>query len=356
MPKPQNRKRYVTPIAYAVGTDMPQAQYDEVLLKLVDWFAESRQTKEPLAAARQALKECLDGVTADGKPWFAASNASLLSRIRMKCRFDIGAMEPIRKGQEKWKLRKEKEKERQQRKRAKAQEDDLIPDELRDGLKKSAKYGDDPHVFLSSAEERRWRELKTEYVRQFPELDTVNASAELAILLDLHILAERQRMNVLQGKKVDPEQRAALAKELQEVKKALGIHPDQLAKRAKDKEGLTIGAAVARLEQMPDWRRLRQRFWAEELLQFFKMYMTPKADGQGYHLDEVGLFGLTKCYTCACAKCGQRNMRGLLVEEVETWLVKEGHLTPLALPEGEPVAVRSDDPVPEPPPEALADA
>ena len=314
----------LVPKKYTLGTDISEERYNEVLLKLVDWLSESRKTKEPAVLARQLIQECLDGETKDGRPWHSAASATLEARIRAKCRFDIETMQPLRTASEKNKAKKDRERARKAIKRGEG--DTLIPDELRKELRTNASYGDDPTVFLSTAEAARWKQLHESYTTQFPELATVNASAELDLLCDLHVLSERHRLKVLQGQAVDPRTQADVLTSLQDLKKALGVHPDQLAKRNHSKVDASIGAAAARLEAMGDWRLLRQRFWAEELLQAFQMYMTPNAQGTGYQLDEVGLFGLTRSRPHDCPKCGQRSFSGIAIEEIEQWLVEHGHL------------------------------
>ena len=332
------QKTFVDPRKYVVGVDISPEQYQEAILKIADWFSESRVTKEPAAAAKQAVQECLDGVTKEGTPWFAAALVPLANRIKAKCRFDLDTMQPLRKSSEKTRIRKQKDKDREERKRVARAEDPLIPEELRKDLKRSARYGDNPHVLLSSAEERRWKELSRAYVSQFPELGTINAEAELNMLCDLHILTERGRMNVLQGKgAVSDDMFKGATDALQKLKRALGIHPDQLAKRVQEHEDSSVAAAVARLSALGDWRTVRAKFFIEEMIQAYQMYMSLNADGSGYQLDEIGLFGMTKCRTCSCTKCGHRNFAGISIDEVEQFLVEKGALELIPEPAQEAV-------------------
>lgn len=318
---------YVAPVKYEVGKDIVQEKYEELVLRVADWFAESRRSKEPAILARQLIQESLEGKTKDGQPWFSAAMATLASRIRMKCRFDMDTMQPLRTGSEKTKTKKAKERERTAKRRRDAGEDPNIPDEIRKGLQKEAKYGDNPNVFLSSAEEAAWQALRKAYVVQFPDLATVNADAELKLLCDLHIVNERHRTKILQGVPVDSRAQSDLLAKISDLKKALGIHPDQLAKRNQSKSDVSIGAMAAHLESLGNYRELRERFWVEELLQMYQMYMTPSADGLRYQLDEVGLFGLTRSKPCLCPQCGHRVFAGLDIQEIEAWLVTKGALT-----------------------------
>lgn len=324
------RKRYTEPKRYTIGPDMSEERYNAAILAIADWFSESRDTKEPASLARQAFQCCLDGLTQDGKPWFGAANATLAARVKIMCRYDILAMKPLRKANEKQRAKKEREKDQTAARRKAKQVDKLIPEELRKETAKATRYGDNPHVFLSSAEQQVWQTLHDAYTTQFPELVTVNASAELNQLCDLHVLSDRYRMLLLKGDAVDPAKIAQGVENMAGLKKALGIHPEQLAKRTKSKTDASIGAAAARLASMPNYRELRLKYFAEEMLMAFQMCATPNADGSGYQMDDVGLYGLTRSRPTQCPKCGQRQFAGISIDEIEAWLVEKGWLVPMA--------------------------
>jgi len=320
-----------TTIVYKVGEDISEEKYNELILKVGDWYAESRtKLKEPNVAARQALDCCLKGVKVSdpSQAWKGVETAPFATRVRIACRFDVEKMEPLRTVSEANRIKKEKQAARDAKKRQKSSIDPNIPDEVRKGLQNSAKYGDDPSVFLSSEEQKNWQKLHDEYVSQFPELGSINAAAELNSLCDLLIVSDRNRLKILKGEKVDPFEQKGLTDQIVNLKKALGIHPDQLAKRVQSQTGGSIGELVKRLEEIPNWREIRDKFWVEEMLQVFQMYMTPspREDLGGYQLDDIGLFGLTRCRTCACAKCGHRNYVGISIDEIEGKLVEEGVL------------------------------
>jgi hypothetical protein len=221
------RKRFTEPKRYSVGADISEERYNAAVLAIADWFSESRDTKEPALLAKQAVQRCLDGLTADGKPWFGASSATLTARVKIMCRFDLDTMKPLRKASEKQRVKKEKERDRLAKRRKDAQTDTMIPEEVRKGNAKATTYGENPHVFLSSEEQKNWQALHDAYTKQFPELDSVNAEAELKILCDLHILSDRYRMLLLKGDAVDPDKVAQGVENMAGLKKALGVHPDQ---------------------------------------------------------------------------------------------------------------------------------
>jgi len=340
--------RMIPPTEYVVGTDLTAEQYADLIQKVGDWFAEWRNTKEPVALARTTIDRALKGMKPkDNTPWYEMSTAPMNARIRSACRFDMATMTPIRKGSEKVRLKKEQVKAKKARDQLAKREDPNIPDELRQDLRATAKYGDNPHVFLSTEEARRWTELRDGYLAQFPELRTINGEQELALLCDLLIYLERQRFKLLKGDKSQPtdaEEIARLTKQVSDIKKSLSIHPDQLSKRVKEDTSATIGSAIAKFEGQPNWRDVRARYHLEELMQAYAMYATLKADGSGYELDDVGLFGMTTCRTCHCASCGTKNFAGFEVHEIESHLVKKGMLEPIAAaPAEQPGSVASPE-------------
>jgi hypothetical protein len=332
MAKPQ--RTLVTPREYEIGVDITVEQYHELIKRVGDWFVEFMpDVREPNALAQKYLDACIKGVTPKtGAPWFAMANSTLAARMRSSCRFDIDKMEPIRKGTEKYKLKHEKERRREARKKLEKQEDNNIPDELREELRKTAVYGDNPHVHLSSAEHAKWQEIFDSYIKEFPTLDSINARQELSTLCDLHIHLERERLKLLKAEKKDPysaEAMSKVSKQISELKSALGIHPDQLAKLIKQQTTMTIGTAAAKLQSGENWRDIRMKYFAEELIQALQMTMTVRADGAGYQLDEPGFFALTRCRKVACPDCGTEIVGGFRIQEAIDWLVDKGHLTEL---------------------------
>jgi hypothetical protein len=357
------QKVYVDPIVYVVGEHLSTEDYQRCIEAIADWLAKTTTTKEPVLKAKQAFQECLEGRTKDGEKWWAMATSTLAARVKSKLRFDIERMQPLQKASEKQKAKKEREKQRAAERRKTKNpiaDDPLYPDEIRKEARKTT-YGDNPTDVLTTEELRRWQSVKDAYLRQFPEeLSSMAAQTELETLVDLHFLNERYRMRLLKGQSVDPNERKSVIDQLDKLKTSLGIHPNQIAKRVKDKVDTTIGAAAQRIEMLEDWRKLRARFFVEEMLQAYQMYCTPTADGLSYHLDDLGLFGLTKCRVVECPKCKTKNYAGLTIQEVEGWLVKQGVLKEVdpTLPDPELFgadleAWDEDDEDAEPMPEAL---
>lgn len=342
-----------TAIVYEIGVDVTQELWNELILRVGDWYTEWRpDLKEPNIHARQVLDACLKGVkpSEPSQVWNGAQTASFATRVRMACRFDIDKMAPIRNANEQTRIKKSREVEKKKKALAAKMDDPMVPDAIRKDIAKTAKYGDDPRVFLSSEEHKRWEGLKKAYVAQFPELESINAEAELNGLLDLLIIADRHRTKLLQGLQVDATDQKALTDQIVNFKKALGIHPEQLAKRVQQETGGTIGEVATRMGSLPKIAALRKQLFAQEAVLMYQMYHTPspRTDLGGYQHSDVSLFAVTRCMTCACASCGTRNFKGLKVEEIEQYLVSEGRLAESSVPD--PVEARDrqdDDEVPE---------
>lgn len=321
-----------TPRIYEVGVDVSAEHYQEAIQKIADWFAQSRNTKEPVASAKFYLDCCLKGVKpSDGKtPWDSMATSTLAARVRSACRFDLEAMAPLVTPNEKLQQKKAREREKAKVKKATAKVDDNYPAEYRKKLAGEAVYGDDPLVFFTSKELEKRETLRAAYLNDFPQLRSVASQSKLDMLLDLTLLMERLRFRQAKDEKgkATEFQMQSMTKQIVELEKALNIHPDQLAKQQKDKEGGTIGEAVRRLEEANPIE-LREKWFAEELLVLYQMYHqpSPRQNMDGYQLDDVGLFGLTRCRTCSCSHCGTKNYAGLNIGEVEGWLAKKGFLT-----------------------------
>lgn len=317
-------RRFQAPIKYEVGKDITEQEYSNIIIALTNWIREFRPAeKEPGTIAKLRLDECLQGIKKDGTPWYDMDTASLAKRVRSKLRFDIETMKPLRTAGEKQRAKKTRERTR----KVKSSDDKLLPDAMREKLRKEWAYGDDPNMFMTSAEQREWQRLKDAYIEQFPQLGTINAEAELNSLCDVHIEMTRFRARRAAGEKFDPEQEQGCIKRFVEMKKALGIHPDQLAKLTKTKGEYSVGEAVRRLESMgDDWKSVRDRMALEEFLVLFKMYHTPNADGSGFQLDEVGLFALTRCRPIPCPNCNTVHVFGLPMDMIQEWLQTRGVL------------------------------
>lgn len=323
-----------TPIVYEVGVDISRERYDELVLKIGDWFSEYRDTAAPNVVARQSLDACLRGVKPSDptQVWPGAQNATLASRIKQVCKFNIDTMQPLRSTNEKGLRRKDLERKRKLKKQREKFDDPHLPKEMRAELKANATYGHDARIHFTEPEHKKWQELKEAYIAEFPELATVNAQSELESLCDLLVLQERYRFSAASGKPQDAHAVSDNIKLISVLKDAMNIHPKQVAKRVEVSTSGTVGEAVARMESMQGRAELQAKFFLEELLLLYQMYHTPspRDDTGGYQIDEVGLFGVTKCATCHCASCGTHNFRGLSVDEIETHLASKGVIEPVS--------------------------
>lgn len=329
------QRSYRDPIKYTVGAGpddaITQKQYDDLHDNIVEWFVEWRTSKGPASDVRHRLKCCLEGTTLTGEKWFSHWNSSLATRIRMMCRFDLIKMKPIRTAGKEYQHQAAVEKRKRAERKLKAG-DPNIPEEVRNELRGKMAYGDNPNILLTHTEHARWNQLKADYLKQFPELNSIASKTELELLCDLQIQQERQRVMLMQPKpQLHQGALLDMSRSVVDLKKALGIHPDQLVKRISQDQAGSIAEAVRKLGSPDRARELRDQYFLGEMLTLWKMYHTPSPnpDSGGYQLDDVRLFAHTKCRTCACAGCGKRNFVGLAIDEIEEYLQKEGVLTPI---------------------------
>jgi hypothetical protein len=335
--EPTPRKRSVRrieiqPIQYKIGRDVSQDTYTQWTLKIAEWFSERKPTlKEPVKVAKRYLDCCMRGTKPRDpeKKWTGAEQWTLALRIRSACAYDVEKMAPIYNKLDRRRVRKNQLKQRLEKEKVRKRTDPLLPEAVRVLARKEATYGDDPSIFLSPKEHRRWVELKEQYTKQFPELALVNAEAELNVLCDLLVMSERHRLKMLNGEKMDTREYQNLINTIDSIKTTLGIHPNQLAKRVQERRAGSFAELLARFEGMDDARATRERHWIEELMQLYQMYHqpSPRNDMGGYQLDDVGLLGMTGCRTCKCASCGTHNFAGLKIDEVERYLEMREVLT-----------------------------
>lgn len=331
-----------TPIVYEVGVDVSVETYNDLVRKVGDWFAKKRRTKDPASLAKLTIDACLKGVKPSdpSQVWSGAETATFAKRIRMACTFDMETMTPLVTASDLQKEKKDKEKAQQEKKKKAHQKDDNYPKEYHQVTNTGdLSYGDDPRAFFTPKELERRDYTRDGLLKQFPQIDNIAYEGDLNMLLDLMLLQERLRFRALQSEKknevADVEYKMqSLTKQIVELKKAMGIHADQLAKLQKDKEGGSIGDAVRRLAEMGGYEAMRQQAFLEELILIFQMYITPspRTDMEGYQLDDIGLYGLTKTRLVHCPNCGEENWAGINIREIEAYLVEKGALKPRTTP------------------------
>lgn len=322
-----------TPIIYKVGEDLSQEQFNELVQKVGDWFSEIRNTKEPVKLAKMTLEACLRGVkpTDPLSTWDSAATATLAKRVRMACRYDMDTMSPLRTADDQRKVRKQQAKDRERDKKQEARVDPNYPAEFKT---MDPSYGDDPAVFFTSKELSIREERRQAMTTQFPQLDNAAQGPKLDMLLDLQLLFERLRYrNAAAGAdkknvKVTEKEMQDYTRQIIDLEKAMGIDPVSVDKMQKKKEGGSVGDAVRRFEEMGNYRELREKLFAEELILAYQMYHqpSPRTDMGGFQLDDVGLFGITKCRVVTCPKCQTKVFGGFTVQEIEEWLMKRGLL------------------------------
>lgn len=343
---------------YQVGKDLSYDRYEEIIAALAEWYKEFRPKVEPYDMAKYTIDCCLNGVQMrDGvSPWSKMAQSTLATRVRQAAQFDIDTMTPLRAkpkearppgeveaGKADAKARKE------EKLIARIADADSTYDSVKGLAKADAEYGDNPQIFFTSTELIRRNRLKEGYLADFPQLRAIAAQTKLDMLLDLTLLLDRLRFRQARSQSLrdTEEQIGKITKQILDLEKALNIHPDQLAKQLKEREGGTIGEAVRRLEEAVP-AELRERWFLEELLMLWQMYHqpSPRNNMGGYQLDEVGLFGATRCRTCTCSGCGQHNYAGLEIEEIGTYLKEKGLLKPVPVPKPTPPVRQENEDTP----------
>lgn len=319
------------PVVYEIGKDITQERYNTLVIEIGEWFRmRDPDAKEPMRKASRYLDACLKGrkPSDPSMPWSSMARADLDKRIRVACRWDMHKMKPLYTKKQRRTFKTREDEQRAAKMVRNRADDPHIPEAVRVLARQQTTYGDDPRTFLSKKEHENWNRLKASYMEQFPSLSTVNAEAELDLLCDLLVVNERLRFKILNGERVDSGEFKQSVDNINSLKKLLGIHPDQLAKRVQESQAGSFTELVARVQAMPDFREIREQYWVEELMQLYQMYHQPslRGDMEGFQLDDVGLMGLTGCRTCACPGCGQRNFAGIKITEVEAYLETKGVL------------------------------
>ena len=319
-------------IQYEVGKDISLERYNEILAGVITWFEEFRPNADAEAEARHALECCLLGVQLkDGKtPWSKMAKSSFETRVRLATRFDPVTMEPRRSS----KSPATQQNRVRQSTRARELKRILTENPTYPAKPKVAddpQYGENPLSMFSEVELLRRDKLKQGFLDDFPQLSSIAAQSKLDMLLDLTLMMDRLRFRQLKKQSVAEieHQLNEISKQILSLEKALNIHPDQVAKQQREKEGGSVGEAARKLEESMPYE-VRERWFAEELIMMWQMFnqRSPRGNMGGHQLDEVGLFGLTRCRTCTCSGCGQKNFAGLNIEEIESYLVEHGHIVP----------------------------
>lgn len=336
---PSRSKLTPTVVVYKVGEDITNEHYDTTLVNLARWFEQRSDIREPLAKAKQVLDRVLAGKKpSDGTVWLRAGQSTIAARLKMAANFDYEKQTGIESSLQRAAPRTGLMKDEGTVKRLATQREHKRNDmgygsEYLD-LEKAG-YGDSVLSFFTSAENARRTTLYDGYIKQFPQLDNIAAQSKLDLLLDLMLLVERVRFRQADPRKnsvkASESEIQTLTKQVVELEKALGIHPEQLAKQQKAVEGGSVGDAVRRMYEMGGSQDLRDLALMEELLLLYQAYQqpSPRSNTGGHQLDDIALWGATMCRTCVCPKCSQKNFAGFSIEEIETWLVGKGVLEPM---------------------------
>lgn len=303
---------------FSVGTgkndDFTPAQIELLILKIRDWFISpecDRNYKDPFTEAKNAVQQCLEGITKADKIWKLAP-AEFSDRIRIKTLYDMVDGRHVAQSPYKTDSAKANAAHSNAVTQANNSPIDLGIEHI------LAKYQADSQL---------------EILKAYPELNTSVHRPNVLRLAMLYTEQERIRL-MLPGasashRKNHIETLSLLQKSITDTMKSLDIYPDQINRRiAKQTQG-SVGDLVALLEEDEEFKA-REKRWAQTLaLQLW--WMTQHSNGRqnGPQIHDFEMWHLTRTrpinYTCECG----RNVvlvEGFTPEDLRDYLLSEGVL------------------------------
>jgi hypothetical protein len=311
---PREIKQYV--VAEEDGDFTPK-EMDLLAYKIAEWFNSDdcdRTYDDPLQAAKEKIRECLLGITSDGKRWTRCPETFAL-RIKSKTMYDMetGWGKPVEK----------------RKSPASKKYHENAP--ARAGAAAVTKSNP---VMSTFDQDKYMRDTTSQILKTYPELDTPahrpNVERLSLLYLQQEVISRELRVN----SSFKRQQEAitslnTLQRTIQDTQKSLDIHPDQLRKRMDAQRSGTLGDLVELLDGDEDFAK-RERRWSLTLaLQLWYMANHPNGRGDGPQLHPWQIWHMTRSrpieYTC---KCGHRVtlVEGFEPEELEDYLIQEGVL------------------------------
>lgn len=304
---------------FRVGTgpedDFTPDEIELLTFKLRDWYVSpecDRQYDDPLGQAQEVVKQCLLGLTKDGKTWKNASN-SFAQRIKIKAQYDMDTGKGIPTSSIKSPAAKRFH-------------------ENQDAVEAAKAATTHQPVPMASVAQHQ-QDLEQAILDAYPELDTPVHRPNVKRLALLYAQQEVVSTELLTAKassrKTLLETLATLQKTIESNMKALDIYPDQLRKRMDAQRQGSIGDLVAMVEDDNTFRE-REKLWAlTAALQLWWMSAHPNGKKTGPQLHDFEVWHLTRSrpvhYTC---KCGHEAIlvEGFTPEELKAFLVDNGVL------------------------------
>lgn len=292
MPKPRAVKQF-TVGDKSKGADFSAVEMELLTLKLVNWYKSpecDRAYADPEAEAKEIIRQCLLGLTKDGKPWKGASN-DFANRIKTKAAYDLTTDKGIRV------------------QRLKNPNSTVVRDhEAAEGAKLVAEVN--AHLIgFDQEEQNKFREQKEKSIlTKFPELDNPVHQPHVRRLSLLYMQQELldRELTIIQPKGKRLEAALNNLKMVEDMAdktmKLLDIHPDQLHKRIDKQKSATLGELVSQLEDDREFRA-REKMWAlQAAYQLWWMTKHPNGAGTGPQLEAWELWHMTRSkevkFTC----------------------------------------------------------
>jgi hypothetical protein len=302
---------------FAIGKDFTETEIELLILQLSKWFSSpecDRQFDDPEQAARDIVKQCLDGVTKDGSPWKLAP-AEFSTRIKVKSAYDMTTGKGIAISSVK------------------------SPHAVRrldkDAKDNGAKIGDmQPALIGFDMEEFRKAE-EAKLLSNYPELNNpvyLPHVRRLTLLYAQQEVIDRELQLASSGKKREDalRQMETLNKTLESVLKILDIHPESLRKKIKESADGTLGDLVAVLDADDEFPE-REKMWSlQAALQLWSMTVRTNGRGDGPQMTDWEVWHATRStpmeFTCRCGIYYPRLIRGFTPRELRDYLKTNGVL------------------------------
>lgn len=302
---------------FVIGKDFSVTEIELLILQLSKWFQDEkcdRRFEDPEQAARDIVKQCLDGTTKDGSPWKLAP-AEFSTRIKVKSAYDMTTGKGIA-------IQAVKSPHAVRRLDSEAKENKGKIEDMQPAL-----IGFDMEAFRGEEEAK--------LLSNYPELNNpvyLPHVRRLTLLYAQQEVIDRELQLATNNKKREDalRQMETLNKTLESVLKILDIHPESLRKKIKESADGTLGDLVAVLEADDEFKD-REKLWSlQAALQLWSMTVRTNGRGDGPQLTDWECWHATRStpmeFTCRCGAYYPRLIRGFTPKELKKYLVDHGIL------------------------------
>jgi len=299
----------------ANGADFTPEEIETLIYQIALWFQQpecDRTYDDPVASARQKVRECLLAQTEAGDPWRQCPQ-EFNARVRAKCAYDMVQKVGIPSRRAKNPLAQR-----------------AVTKEAQEGAATLADMQPATVDFDQSA----FREaFEKDTLEAFPELDNPAHKPTIRSLSGLY--AEREKIDRQLALGVSDSKRELLLKSLKYIEdmadgtmRRMGIHPDQVRKKISDRMASSVADLVAMIEGDEEYRN-RERIWSRQLaLQLWWMSEHPNGRRDGPNLHDFEIWHMTRTrpfnFTCRCGREYKNLLDGFEPQELLEFLQREG--------------------------------